>query len=74
MQGRPVGIRRRCDGFGEIALLRNSPRTATATTLTDALLYRLDKDFLVAVTGHAAATSAAEQVVRDRLATVAASD
>ena len=75
MQGRPVGIRRRCDGFGEIALLRNSPRTATATTLTDALLYRLDKEpFLVAVTGHAAATSAAEQLVRDRLATVAASD
>ena len=75
VRGHRVGIRHRCEGFGEIALLRNSPRTATATTLTDTLLYRLDKEpFLVAVTGHAAATTAAEQVVLDRLATVVASD
>jgi hypothetical protein len=69
--GRRVGIRRRCEGFGEIALLRDSPRTATAIALTDTVLYRLDKQpFLAAVTGHAAATTAAEQVVRDRLATI----
>jgi CRP-like cAMP-binding protein len=75
VRGRPVGVRRRCDGLGEIALLRNTPRTATATTLTETLLYRLDKEpFLVAVTGHAGATTAAEQVVRDRLATATASD
>jgi CRP-like cAMP-binding protein len=72
-RGRPLGIRRRCEGFGEIALLRDSPRTATAVARTDALLYRLDKTpFLAAVTGHVAASDAAEQLMRDRLATVTA--
>lgn len=70
-RGRPVGLRTRGEGFGEIALLKNSPRTATAVARTDALLYRLDKEpFLTAVTGHAAATAAAEEIVRDRMATV----
>ena len=72
-RGRSLEVRGRGEGFGEIALLKNSPRTATATVRTDALLYRLDKEpFLVAVTGHAAATDAAEQIVQERLATVAA--
>jgi Cyclic nucleotide-binding domain len=73
--GRQVGIRRRCDGFGELALLRDSPRTATATARVDTLMYRLDKEpFIAAVTGHAGATTAAERLVRDRLATVTVSD
>jgi CRP-like cAMP-binding protein len=72
-RGRLLGIRRRCEGFGEIALLRDSSRTATAVARTDTLLYRLDKEpFLAAVTGHTAATHAAEQLVQDRLATVTA--
>ena len=70
-RGRPLAIRRRCEGFGEIALLRDSLRTATAVARTDTLLYRLDQEpFLRAVTGHAAATDAAERLVRDRLATI----
>jgi MFS family permease len=68
--GRQLAIRRRSEGFGEIALLRESPRTATVTAVTDTLLYGLDKQpFLSAVTGHSAAAEVAEDVVRERLAT-----
>ena len=57
------------DYFGEIALLRDIPRTATVTAAEDSVLYALERDdFLVAVTGHSAARAAGHEVVEARMA------
>ena len=57
--------------FGEIALIRDVPRTATVTAVTDTVLRALDRaDFLAALDGSAAMASAAEDIVSRRLPTV----
>ena len=56
------------DFFGEIALLRDVPRTATVTATAPSQLYALERDdFLTAVTGHSAVHAAGEAVVEERL-------
>ena len=56
------------DYFGEIALLRDVPRTATIRAVVDGQLYALERaDFLAAVTSHSAARVAGEAVVEQRL-------
>ena len=56
------------DSFGEIALLRHVPRTATVTA-TSRLEARIlaREDFLAAVTGNPESVESAEQVVSTRL-------
>lgn len=56
------------DSFGEIALLRDVPRTATVTASSDVVLLALDRrHFIPAVTGHGDAHEAAELVISSRL-------
>jgi MFS family permease len=58
----------RGEAFGEIALLRDVPRTATVTACTDARLYALDKpSFLSSVASHPRASGEAERLISERL-------
>jgi MFS family permease len=71
IDGRVTNVLGPADHFGEIALLRDIPRTATARARKEAQLYALERDaFLGAVTGHAGSSEAAETVVAARLGLV----
>ncbi len=66
--GEHIGTMSAGDHFGEIALLRDVPRTATVTAKSEVSLYALERDeFLSAVTGHPASVEAADAVVASRL-------
>jgi MFS family permease len=57
------------ESFGEIALLRDMPRTATVTARGDVILRAIQRDdFVQAVTGQADATEAADALIASRLA------
>ena len=57
------------DYFGEIALLRDVPRSATCTAMTNVELYTIDRDrFVSAVTGNRTSASEIESVIHGRLA------
>jgi MFS family permease len=57
------------DGFGEIALLRDVPRTATVTTESDSDLIAIDREpFLEAVTGFDESGREADLLISARLA------
>jgi MFS family permease len=58
----------RGDFFGEIALLRDVPRTATVRAVDELRLFALERDdFIAAVTGHAPSRDAADSIVSARL-------
>lgn len=57
------------DSFGEIALLRNIPRTASITATSDLTVRTIGRDrFIAAVTGHGDAADQAELVIGPLLA------
>jgi hypothetical protein len=65
--GRVIAQRDAVDYLGEIALLRDVPRTATVTALTPLRLIAIEGDrFLAAVTGHPQSRAQAEAVVTGR--------
>jgi len=66
--GREVATVGRGQGFGEIALIADSPRTASVTASNDVLLYGLSKEqFVLVLTGHATAHEAAKLTAASHL-------
>lgn len=67
--GREIARLGEGDHFGEIALIRDVPRTATVAAATGLRLLALEReDFLAAVTGSRPSSEAADEVVAQRLA------
>jgi MFS family permease len=65
--GELVSTLGRGEGFGEIALLHDVPRTATVRARTDVTLYTLDRErFVIALTGHEPTGSMARAIASER--------
>lgn len=61
------------EGFGEIALLRDVPRTADVAAQTNVTLLALERDdFIAVVTGHPSSAEAADAVIAANLGDVRA--
>jgi MFS family permease len=61
------------EAFGEIALLRDVPRTATATAVTDVSVVTLEREpFVAAVTGHVPSAAEADTLIAARLGSFSA--
>jgi predicted MFS family arabinose efflux permease len=68
IDGRAVSHMRSGDSFGEIALLRDVPRTATVTAETDAVAFAIEREtFREAVTGDRQSLAVAQEVIGGRL-------
>jgi MFS family permease len=68
VDGRHIGCQHAGDHFGEVALVRDVPRTATVRATSNTRLYSLERDQFVGVlTGHPASAEAADAVVGARL-------
>jgi hypothetical protein len=65
--GASVNVLERGEGFGEIALLHDVPRTASVRAITAGRLVAIERDaFLIALTGHAPTRERVEQVAQER--------
>lgn len=73
--GREIAVLGRAEGFGEIALLKDVPRTASVTAVGPVHLQTLDKEsFITALTGHAPALHHADTIVTSRRDQLRAAD
>jgi len=68
VDGRAVTSCHAGEGIGEIALLRRTPRTATAIAATPVSGYVLDGDVFIAAMAGPASVSAADAMIAERLA------
>jgi signal-transduction protein with cAMP-binding, CBS, and nucleotidyltransferase domain len=73
VSGNPLRLLRRGDGFGEIALLREVPRTATVAAVSDTRLFALEwGHFLAIVNGSPSSREVADTTIDMRLGSLRA--